>query len=77
VVDASVFARSDSPVYFALGFGGQKIYVPEQDAIVVLTAANYSTADTTTEILTEHLLPGDGVTGAGWKTRDPSLAVRC
>lgn len=46
------------PAYFALGFGGQKIYVfPEQDAVVVFTAANYATADTTTKILTEYVIP--------------------
>lgn len=46
------------PAYFALGFGGQKIYVfPEQDAVVVFTAANYGTTDTTIEILTDYVIP--------------------
>lgn len=49
---------TDFPAYFAVGFGGQKIYVlPEQDAVVVFTAANYDTADTTTEILTDYVIP--------------------
>ena len=46
------------PAYFALGFGGQKIYIyPNQNAVVVFTAGNYVSADTTTEILTEYVIP--------------------
>ncbi len=43
--------------YFALGFGGQKVYVfPGRSAVVVFTAGNYGSADTTNEILTEFVL---------------------
>jgi CubicO group peptidase (beta-lactamase class C family) len=44
--------------FFALGFGGQKIIVfPDQNAVVVFTAGNYASADTTAKILTKYVIP--------------------
>jgi CubicO group peptidase (beta-lactamase class C family) len=54
------FSRSgvDMPAYWASGWGGQKIIVlPEQDAVVVLTGANYSSGDVTVKILKKFILP--------------------
>ena len=46
------------PTYWAGGWGGQKIIVlPQQDAVVVFTGANYSSADNTTKILTKYVIP--------------------
>lgn len=51
----------DLPSYFALGFGGQRIHVfPDRNAVVVFTAGNYGSADTTAEILTEFVIPALG-----------------
>jgi CubicO group peptidase (beta-lactamase class C family) len=44
--------------FFALGFGGQKISVfPDQDTVVVFTAGNYGSADTSANILTKYVIP--------------------
>jgi len=44
--------------FFALGFGGQKIIVfPDQNAVVVFTAGNYTSADTTAKVLTKYVIP--------------------
>ena len=46
------------PSYFALGWGGQKIFIlPEQDAVMVFTGANYTSADLTTRILSKFVIP--------------------
>jgi CubicO group peptidase (beta-lactamase class C family) len=46
------------PVYFALGFGGQRIYIlPDQETVVVFTSGNYTSADSTIEILKEQIIP--------------------
>lgn len=46
------------PAFWAFGFGGQKIVVfPDQNAVVVFTAGNYTSTDTSAEILTEYLIP--------------------
>ncbi len=51
-------AGEDMPAYWALGFGGQNIYVlPEQDTVVVFTGGNYSTASPVPKILTDYVLP--------------------
>lgn len=44
--------------YWAFGWGGQRIAIlPEQDAVVVLTGGNYTSADLTAKILTDRVLP--------------------
>jgi len=46
------------PAYWAFGWGGQRIIVlPEQEAVVVFTAANYTHSDPTPRILTQYILP--------------------
>lgn len=51
-------ASSRIPVYWAFGWGGQKIAIfPEQDAVVVLTGGNYSSTDSTTRILKTYVVP--------------------
>jgi CubicO group peptidase (beta-lactamase class C family) len=46
------------PVYFALGFGGQRIYLlPDQEAVVVFTSGNYNSGDLTMAILRDYLIP--------------------
>ena len=51
-------AGEDMPAYWALGFGGQSIYVlPEQDAVVVFTGGNYTTAPPVPKIMTDYVLP--------------------
>jgi CubicO group peptidase (beta-lactamase class C family) len=45
-------------VYYALGFGGQRIYVlPEQETLVVFTSGNYTTNDVTFAILQDFVIP--------------------
>jgi len=45
-------------VYFALGFGGQRIYViPELDSVIVFTSGNYTTGDATFNILQDFVIP--------------------
>lgn len=44
--------------YFALGFGGQKIIIfPNHKTVVVFTAGNYTSADTSERILTKYVIP--------------------
>jgi CubicO group peptidase (beta-lactamase class C family) len=51
-------AGEDMPAYWALGFGGQNIYVlPEQDTVVVFTGGNYTTSSPVPSILTKYILP--------------------
>ncbi len=46
------------PAFWAFGWGGQKIVVfPDQNAVVVLTGGNYTSADMTAKILTEFVIP--------------------
>jgi CubicO group peptidase (beta-lactamase class C family) len=46
------------PAFWAFGWGGQKIVVfPDQNAVVVFTGGNYTSADNTAKILTEYVLP--------------------
>jgi len=46
------------PAFFALGFGGQKIFVlPQQDTVVVITAGNYTTKNYSMELFREQILP--------------------
>jgi CubicO group peptidase (beta-lactamase class C family) len=46
------------PSYFALGFGGQKIIIfPNHKTVVVFTAGNYTSADTSEKILTKYVIP--------------------
>jgi CubicO group peptidase (beta-lactamase class C family) len=46
------------PAFWAFGWGGQKIVVfPDQNAVVVVTGGNYTSADTTAKILTEYVIP--------------------
>jgi hypothetical protein len=46
------------PAFWAFGWGGQKIVVfPDQDAVVVFTGGNYTSADPTAKILTGYLIP--------------------
>jgi len=46
------------PAYWAFGWGGQRIIVlPEHEAVVVFTAANYARSDPTLRILTQYVLP--------------------
>ena len=46
------------PAYFAIGFGGQTIFVlPEQEAVIVFTSGNYTTTDATTNILEKAVIP--------------------
>jgi len=46
------------PAFWAFGWGGQKIVVfPAQNAVVVFTGGNYTSADTTAKILTAHVIP--------------------
>jgi hypothetical protein len=46
------------PAYWAFGWGGQKIVVfPDQDAVITFTGGNYTSADTTTKIITEYVIP--------------------
>jgi CubicO group peptidase (beta-lactamase class C family) len=45
-------------VYFASGWGGQRIFVfPSLDMVVVLTGGNYATHEPDQEIITRHILP--------------------
>ena len=45
----------------AVGKAGQPVYgtaeFPDRDAVVVFTAGNYSSADTTIKIIAKHLVP--------------------
>jgi CubicO group peptidase (beta-lactamase class C family) len=51
-------AGEDMPAYWALGFGGQNIYIlPEQDTVVVFTGGNYTTTSPVPKILTDYVLP--------------------
>lgn len=51
-------AGEDMPAYWALGFGGQYIYVlPKQDTVVVFTGGNYTTAPLVPKILTDYVFP--------------------
>jgi CubicO group peptidase (beta-lactamase class C family) len=55
-----VFSHSGGryPAFWAFGWGGQKIVVlPDQDAVVVFTGGNYTSADASAKILTEHVIP--------------------
>ena len=46
------------PAYWAFGWGGQKIVVfPDQNAVVVFTGANYTSADATAKILVKNVIP--------------------
>ena len=46
------------PAFWAFGWGGQRIAVfPDQNAVVVVTGGNYTSADTTAKILTEYVIP--------------------
>jgi CubicO group peptidase (beta-lactamase class C family) len=46
------------PAFWAFGWGGQKIVVfPDQNAVVVFTGGNYSSADTTAKVLIEYVIP--------------------
>jgi CubicO group peptidase (beta-lactamase class C family) len=46
------------PTYWAGGWGGQKIIIfPEQDAVIVFSGANYTSADRTVDILTKYVIP--------------------
>ena len=46
------------PAFWAFGWGGQKIVVfPDQNAVVVFTGGNYSSADTTAKVLTKYVIP--------------------
>lgn len=46
------------PAYWALGWGSQKIIVlAEQDAVVVFTGGNYTSADPTGRILENYVIP--------------------
>jgi len=46
------------PAFWAFGWGGQKIVVfPDQNAVVVFTGGNYTSADATAKILTEYVIP--------------------
>jgi CubicO group peptidase (beta-lactamase class C family) len=46
------------PIYFALGFGGQRIYLlPEQQAVVVFTSGNYTRVDPSLDILRDYIIP--------------------
>jgi len=53
--------REIVPTYFALGFGGQKIYIlPDQETVVVFTAGNYTSGDPSLAILRDVLIPSMG-----------------
>jgi CubicO group peptidase (beta-lactamase class C family) len=46
------------PAFWASGWGGQVVAVfPDQDAVVVFTGGNYTSADLTSKILTKYLIP--------------------
>jgi len=46
------------PAFWAFGWGGQKIIVfPDQNAVVVFTGANYTSADHTAKILVKYVIP--------------------
>jgi len=46
------------PAYFALGFGGQKIFVfPEEKMVIVFTSGNYVSKDYTMVIMKKFFLP--------------------
>ena len=46
------------PAYWAGGWGGQAIKIlPEQNAVVVFTGANYNLMDPTVKILTKYVIP--------------------
>jgi CubicO group peptidase (beta-lactamase class C family) len=46
------------PAFWAFGWGGQKIVVfPDQNAVVVFTGGNYTSADATAKVLTEYVIP--------------------
>lgn len=48
----------EMPAYWAFGWGGQEIIVfPEQNAVVVFTGGNYTTAPPTVKILQEYIFP--------------------
>ncbi|GAA5214893.1 serine hydrolase domain-containing protein [Corallincola platygyrae] len=48
----------DIPAYWAYGWGGQRVMLfPEQNAVVVMTGANYSSKDYTADVINDHLLP--------------------
>jgi CubicO group peptidase (beta-lactamase class C family) len=54
------FSQADKkiPAYWAFGFGGQRIVVlPDQNAVVVFTSANYTSMDPTVKILTKYVIP--------------------
>lgn len=45
------------PAFWAFGWGGQRIVIfPEQNAVVVFTGGNYTSADMTGKILTEYVI---------------------
>ena len=49
---------NEIPSYFGLGFGGQKIVIfPDLKTVVVFTAGNYTSADTSEKILTKYIIP--------------------
>lgn len=51
-------AGKNIPAFWAFGWGGQKIVIfPEQEAVVVFTGGNYTSADMTAKILTEYVIP--------------------
>jgi len=44
--------------FWAFGWGGQKIIVfPDHNTVVVFTGGNYTSSDTTTDILSEYVIP--------------------
>lgn len=46
------------PAYWAFGWGGQKIAVlPDQNAVVVFTGESYVSADATTQVLINNIIP--------------------
>jgi len=51
-------AGEELPAYWAFGWGGQKIVVfPDQNAVVVFTEGNYTSADATAKILVKNVIP--------------------
>lgn len=53
------FSQNGNPldVFWAGGWGGQKIFViPDLDAVVVMTAGNYSGSDTTVDLFRDYVL---------------------
>lgn len=55
-----IFSNSGQkiPAFYAYGWGGQKIIIfPNQNAVVVFTGANYTSADMTAKILKDYVIP--------------------